>query len=54
MQPASPVSWRHWAVRTSLLFALVYVLGLRGVPTLIPYVAAFIWIARDAWRLARQ
>ena len=46
--------WRWWARRAILLFAAVYVLGMFGVPTLIPYLAVVFILAWDAIRTTRK
>jgi hypothetical protein len=46
--------WRRWAVRAIAAFAVVYGLGLVGVPTLVPYITALLLVAIDAWRTAAR
>lgn len=55
----SPLRW--WAVRSTLFFGAVYLLGLTEVPTFIPYVTACLVVASDLiatvrgwWRLRRS
>jgi hypothetical protein len=44
--------WRRWALRAIAAFAVVYGLGLAGVPTLVPYLTALLLVAIDGWRTA--
>jgi hypothetical protein len=46
--------WRRWAFRAIVAFAVVYGLGLGGVPTLVPYLTALLLVAIDAWRTAAR
>jgi len=46
--------WRWWAGRAILLMGAVYLLGLAGVPTFIPYVAALLTVILDGIRTARR
>lgn len=39
--------WRWWALRAILIFGFVYAIGVLGVPTLVPYLAAVILVAID-------
>ena len=45
---------RHWAVRAIAALLAVYMLGLAGVPTLVPYVTVVIAVIVDGVRLALQ
>ena len=46
---------RHWwLLRTACVFCAVYLLGLAGVPTLVPYVTAVILVLGDGARVARR
>ena len=45
---------RGWALRASLLFFGVYLLGAIGTPTLIPYLAVLVIVVADAGRLLRR
>ena len=46
---------RHWwLLRTACVFFAVYLLGLAGVPTLVPYVTAAIVVLADGMRVARR
>lgn len=45
--------WRWWALRAILTFGFVYALGVLGVPTLVPYLAALIVVAVDARQVSR-
>ena len=44
---------RWWMLRAIVLFGGVYVLGLTGVPTLVPYLIALIAVVSDAFRTAK-
>lgn len=44
---------RGWCLRACLLFAAVYGLGLFGVPTQVPYLAAVLVVVADAVRVRR-
>jgi hypothetical protein len=44
----------RWAVRTIAAFLAVYMLGMAGVPTLVPYLAVLLAVIVDGVRLAVQ
>ena len=48
----SPLRW--WAGRSIAFFGAVYLLGLTGVPTFIPYVTALLIVASDVVRTIRR
>lgn len=46
--------WRQWCIRACCLFGAVYLIGLLGVPTQIPYIAALLIAVADAIAIARR
>ena len=46
--------FRRWAIRATAAFLAVYMLGIAGVPTLVPYLAVLLAVIVDAVRLAVQ
>jgi hypothetical protein len=46
--------FRGWALRASVLFLGVYVLGAMGTATLVPYVTVLVIIGADGVRLLRR
>lgn len=51
---SGPAPWRWWALRASLIFGFVYAIGVLGVPTLVPYLAAVILVVIDAVGVAKS
>lgn len=52
--PGARTALRQWCIRTSCIFAAVYLIGVLGVATLIPYVTALLIVVGDAVRLSRR
>jgi len=44
----------RWAIRATAAFLVVYLLGMAGVPTLVPYLAVLLAVIVDGVRLAVQ
>jgi hypothetical protein len=45
---------QRWAIRAIAAFLAVYMLGVAGVPTLVPYLAVLFAVIVDAVRLLAQ
>lgn len=52
--PGTRNALRWWCIRATCVFAAVYLLGVLGVATLIPYVTALLIVVGDAIRLSRR